>query len=174
MAIFSKISEDILCRIFAEKIRDSKEFSDWILSQTKFGARAATLLHEEQIWRRPKVKPENWWCHWWRKIPELSQERETDIFLVFEDSANGERFALHIENKQDAKFSPGQAEDYEPRARWMMKMPRYLNYSDFQTVLIAPKMLKESDQRASLFHCFISYEDIGCYVPEFIRVTGVP
>jgi hypothetical protein len=164
-----KNSEDVLCRLFAEKMRNSREFSDWVLSQTKFRGRTAKLLYEEQISIRPKVKPENWWRHWWRKIPDLKQERETDIFLVFEDSERGERFAFHIENKQDAKFWPRQAEDYEPRARWMMGMPRYLSYTDFQTILVAPKSLKERDQRATHFHCFISYEDVSQFIPEFSR-----
>jgi hypothetical protein len=53
----------------------------------------------------------------------------------------------------------------------MMRMPRYLNYTDFQTILIAPKLLKETDQRASLFHCFISYEDISYHISEFQRTT---
>jgi hypothetical protein len=173
MATSTKLNEDALCRILAERMRESTQFRDWILSQTKFRGRAARLLHEEQVLSRPKVKPENWWRHWWRKIPDLSRERETDIFLVFEDSANGDRFALHIENKQDAKFTPGQAEDYEPRARWMMRTPRYLSYTDFQTVLIAPKKLREKDPRASLFHCFVSYEDISHHIPEFERTMVI-
>jgi hypothetical protein len=90
-----KHSEDALCRLFANRMRDSQDFCGWVLGQTKFKARTARLLHEEQIWRRPNVKPENWWRHWWRKIPELSQERETDIFLAFEDGADGSRFGLH-------------------------------------------------------------------------------
>ena len=118
------------------------------------------------------MKPENWWRHWWRKIPELSQERETDIFLVFEDGVDGSRFALHIENKQDVKFALGQAEDYETRARWMMATPRYLSYTDFQTMLIAPKSFRaQNRQAADLFHCFISYENIGRFIPEFARLT---
>lgn len=165
-------SEDALCRIFANRVRDSLEFSNWILGYTKFRGRSVTLLHQEQASIRPKVKPENWWRHWWRKIPELSQERETDIFLVFEDGSDKSRFALHIENKQDAAFWPGQAEDYEPRARWMMGVPRYLNYRDFQTMLIAPKSIQERNpQKVALFHCFISYEDISCFIPEFARTA---
>ena len=167
-----KYSEDVLCRIFAEKVRDSHDFCRWVLGHTKFHDRTATLLYEEQVWRRPKVKPENWWRHWWRKIPELNQERETDIFLVFEGNMDCSRFALHIENKQDAKFAPGQAEDYEPRARWMMGMPRYLNYSDFQTMLIAPASFRQQDPKNStIFDCFISYEEISHFVPEFSRVA---
>lgn len=164
-----KHSEDALCRLFANQIRDSQEFRAWVLAKTKFRGRAARLLHDEQIQNRPTVKAENWWRHWWRKIPELSQERETDIFLVFEDNADSSRFALHIENKQDAKFAPGQAEDYESRARWMMGMPRYLNYADFQTMLIAPNAFRvQNPQKAGLFHCFISYEEIGRFIPEFV------
>jgi len=167
-----KPNEDALCRLFANMMRNSQDFRAWVLSQTKFEGRSARLLAEEQASSRPKVNPENWWRHWWRKIPELDQERESDIFFVFEDEVDGGRFALHIENKQDAKFLPGQAEDYESRARWMMRMPRYLNYSDFQTMLIAPQSYRERNQQAAgRFHCFISYEDIGRFIPEFAPVA---
>jgi len=167
-----KQSEDALCRLFANRMRDSQDFCNWVLGQTKFRGRAARLLYEEQTRIRAKVKPENWWRHWWRKIPELSQERETDIFLVFEDGEDRSRFALHIENKQDAKFSPGQAEAYEPRARWMIGVERYLNYTDYQTMLIAPKAFRgQNRQEASLFQCFVSYEDIARFIPDFLPTT---
>jgi hypothetical protein len=168
----AELCEDMLCRIFAERVLSSADFCDWVLSHTKFGGCKAKLLYEEQIAIRPKVKAENWWRHWWRKIPDLKRERETDIFLVFQACEGGDRFALHIENKQNAKFRPGQAEDYEPRARWMMRTPHYLNYSDFETILIAPMALRERDARALLFHSFISYEDISRFIPEF-RWQGI-
>jgi hypothetical protein len=126
------------------------------------------LLADEQVAARPKVKPENWWRHWWCRLPELDRERETDIFLVFENCDDRSRFALHVENKQDAKFSVDQAEDYEHRARWMMATPRYLNYTDFQTMLISPSSVAARWQRAAEhFHCCLSYEDIGQFIPEF-------
>jgi hypothetical protein len=54
----------------------------------------------------------------------------------------------------------------------MMGMERYLNYTDFQTVLIAPNSFRAQNQKKSdLFHCFISYEDIGRFIPEFIAVA---
>jgi hypothetical protein len=165
-----KQSEDALCRLLANRVRNSVEFREWLLGWTKFHGRSVRLLDEEQKVGRPKVNSDNWWRHWWRKIPELSQERETDIFLVFEDLSDGLRFALHIENKQDAKFAPGQAEDYEPRARWMMGLPRYLNYRDFQTMLIAPASFRQmNQQKADLFHCYVSYEDIGRFIPDFLK-----
>jgi hypothetical protein len=163
-----KKSEDVLCRLFAEMVKDSPAFATWVIGHTKFDPFGVRLLHEEQMWRRPNIDPKNWWRHWWRKIPELSQERETDIFLVFEHAELKHRFALHIENKKDAKFSPGQAEDYKPRARWMMGMERYLDYADFQTMLIAPEAFKDANRNKSdLFDCYISYEETAAFIPDF-------
>lgn len=165
-----KLCEDDLCRAFAETVRQSEPFTRWLLRCTKFEAMADTalLLHDEQVGRRPKVDPTNWWRHWWCKIPHLDRARETDIFLVFQDLATGRRFALHIENKNEAKFLPGQAEDYAPRARYMMHSERYLNYSDYATVLIAPASVNAANpQSAGLFDSYVSYEAIANFVPAF-------
>jgi len=100
------LNEDLLCRAFAEKIRRSAEFLAWVLNRTKFSEHrlSARLLYEEQVRSRPSVLPENWWRHWWCKIPGSGKEGETDIFLVFEVHETKKRFALHIENKKDSEF----------------------------------------------------------------------
>jgi hypothetical protein len=165
-----KLTEDNLCRAFADKARTSPEFTSWLLGQTKFAESRsqARLLHEEQVWRRPHVSAERWWRHWWCNIPALSEQRETDIFLVFEVTGSSKRFALHIENKQGGRFRPGQAEAYEPRARFMMNTERSLNYTDFQTVMIAPLAFRANNRaKSDVFGCYIPYEDVATFIPEF-------
>ena len=50
-------TEDELCRVFAEKVKGSNEFAEWILSKTKFKSRTSCsrLIHEKQVSSRPAV-----------------------------------------------------------------------------------------------------------------------
>jgi hypothetical protein len=160
--------ESDLDSAFARKIKESPEFVSWLLSRTKFsqyGSRVR-LLDEEQASIRPR---KFWWKHWWCTIPELTEQRETDIFVAFEIMDTGERFALHVENKlSNGTFSQGQAEAYGFRARHMMNKVRYLNYTDYQTILISPISFKNKNgTKCDLFNCHITHEDIAKFIPEF-------
>jgi hypothetical protein len=160
--------EDDLCSVFANKITSSPEFTAWVLSHTKFrefGSRAR-VLREEQASIRPR---KFWWRHWWCTIPELAEQRETDIFIVFEVIDTKQRFALHIENKKgNGAFAKGQAEAYSFRAKHMMNRTEYLNYSDFATVLLAPLAFTHNNRaKCDLFDCSLSYEDVAKFIPEF-------
>lgn len=160
-------SEDALCDAFADKLIESANFKNWLLDQTKFApfASQAKLLHEEQAMRPAK----RWWRHWWCKVPELAADSETDIFLVFQVADGGHRFALHIENKlAKSTFTNFQAEAYDFRARHMMNKPKYLSYSDFETILIAPLSFRDLYRsKSDLFDRYISHEDIARFVPAF-------
>ena len=152
---------------FAEAVRTSETFAHWLLRQTKFAALVPEtfLLHEEQRVRHPA----NWWRHWWCRVPELGRDSETDVFLVFENGVGGERFALHVENKPTTgRFTKVQPESYGPRARYMAGEPKYLNYRQWETVLIAPKafMDRYADEAAP-FDRRIAYEAIAEHVPAF-------
>lgn len=159
-------NESDLDLAFASKIEEFPEFRSWVLRRTKFRGYSSCirLLHEEQGLNRAA-----WWKHWWCKIPELGEERETDIFLVFEIIDSTKRFALHVENKKgNGIFSKGQAEGYAPKARCMMNKEKYLSYSDFETVLISPSTFRENNRgKCDLFDVFISYEDIAKFIPDF-------
>jgi len=161
-----KRTEGELDLAFANTIQTSREFRSWVLNQTKFRDLSSDviLLHEEQGKNRPV-----WWQYWWCQVPELDEQRETDIFLVFECKTSGERFSLHIENKKGSgKFLDGQPEGYEPRARFMLNTEKYLSYSDFETVLIAPSVFRENNRdKCDLFGVYISYEAIAAFIPEF-------
>jgi hypothetical protein len=130
--------EDDLNLAFASKIKESPEFASWVLSHTKFCEHGShvRLLDEEQASIRPR---KFWWKHWWCNMPEVNKEEKQTFFIVFEITDNKQRFALHIENKKgNGKFAEGQAESYEVRARHMMNQTKYLNYTDFETILISP------------------------------------
>jgi hypothetical protein len=127
------------------------------------------LLHTEQAIIRPKKHPDNWWRHWWFNYSQSDISRETDIFLVFEIVDSGKRFALLIGNKKgNGRFKPGQAEAYKPRGASRLNDRSYLNYSDFETVLIAPTSVRLRErEKLNLFGRYIAFEDIAAFVPEF-------
>jgi hypothetical protein len=93
--------------------------------------------------------------------------RETDIFVVFE-SVNKERFALHIENKlHKSSFTHGQAAAYGVRAKCWERQKRFLEYSESQTVLLAPTSFFARNPDAALFDVFIPHEEIIARCPAF-------
>jgi len=96
-------------------------------------------------------------------------ESETDIFIVFEIEPSKERFALHIEAKMDARgFEPMQEHNYALRARHMMNNAKYLNYTSFETVLLAPAAYRDRElDRCSVFDRFIAFEDAARFIPDF-------
>jgi hypothetical protein len=165
-----KLTEDDLCELFAERVKDSPEFAAWLLRRTKFFpyARHARLLHEEQMSIRPRKR---WWRHWWCEAPGLAKSgRETDIFMVFEvERPSPFRFALHIENKLDnGRFTDGQAQDYAVRANAMTNEADYLDHADFATILLAPeKFVERFPKECGLFDAFVSYDDVAQMIPEF-------
>ena len=162
------IKESELDLAFATAIRENEDFRFWVLSKTKFRATHARLMAEEQAAARRTAK--HWWKHWWCKVPELGRDSETDIFMVFEIAETRRRFAIHVENKTlGGSFTEQQPESYDFRARHMMKQHRSVfGYTDFDTLLIAPLGFKEkNDEACRAFGCYIAYEDIAPYVPEF-------
>ena len=163
-----KLSEDQLCEIFADGVRDSSELRFWLLRKTKFARHAdeCRLLDEEQMSVRPRKR---WWRHWWCHVHELAKDRETDIFMVFEVKSPFKRFAFHVENKlANSKFEEGQAEAYKPRGRQMLNQPAYLSHSDFQTVLLAPQNFRDRNtEKADLFDVFIAYEDVAKFLSAY-------
>jgi len=147
--------------------KNDPAFVHWFLSKTKFADRGATYF-----WSRAD--------HPWGTIDYIStnpetgiaetsrKECETDVLLVLH-TQDKEAIALHIENKiGSGKFTALQPKLYAPRAEQWKDNPKYKSYKDFQTVLIAPTMLRERNQsQADLFDCFIAHEEIARYIPLF-------
>lgn len=88
--------------------------------------------------------------------------------MVFDDD-QGNRFALHIENKPNwGKFLAGQAEAYAPRALQMANQPKFLSYSESTTILICPESFQKSNSTAcGHFEAVITFEEVGRYVKAF-------
>lgn len=164
------LSEDDLCRAFAERVANSQDFKNWILFQTKFASQRFTsrLLKQEQALARPRVLPDRWWRHWFWRIPELGKEHETDVLLLFADDAEGRRFVLHVELKLGSKLSAGQAASYAPRARHVMEHERRLTHHDFANVYVAPaRTILASGADAEVFDAVISLEAIAVVIEDF-------
>lgn len=160
--------EDKLNDLFANKVMHSPEFRAWLLARTKFANLSGhvRILDESEYMIRPR---RFWWRHWWcAGIPNCG-EKETDVFLVFEDITDKKRFALHVENKmRNGKFTFLQAECYAARGKHMMNRREFLRYSDFETMLIAPLGFKNQySEPAALFDRYISYEEIAPFIAEF-------
>jgi hypothetical protein len=150
------------------QFKSSPEFTKWFLSKTKFANKNATYY-----WSRSD--------HPWGKVPldiknpetgeneQIIRESETDILVVFE-TENKDRFALHIENKlSNGHFTTYQPELYSERAKLWRKNPKYKNYTDFETVLIAPNAFYERclNKGAKEFNQYISHEEISRFIPSF-------
>ena len=161
-----RIAEVDLDHALAEGILVSDVLRQLILAGGRFRrfSADAILLSEEQAAAR---RAKHWWKHWWTRLPDGS-ESETDIFLVFE-SAEETRFAIHIENKPPAGvLTLKQAADYRRRAAFKANDMRWLNYSDFEAILLAPQSFLDANQdAASQFDRQLSYEAVAPLVPLF-------
>jgi hypothetical protein len=166
MACAMTIREVELDHAFAEAVEADKAFQRWVVAGGRFSrfADEAVLLIEEQ--RTARASAKHWWKHWWCRLPDGS-ESETDVFLVFE--VERLRFALHIENKPPhGKLGMRQAADYRRRAAFMANEERWLNYADFETLLLAPAaFLAANPACASQFDRTLAYEEVGRFVPKF-------
>ena len=165
------IKEVDLDHAFAEGLATDKHFQTWLLSGGRFARHAgkARLLVEEQANAR---KAKHWWKHWWCRLPDGS-ENETDIFRVFE--AEGRRFALHIEDKPPhGKLELRQAVDYRRRAAFKSNSAGWLNYSDFEVLLLAPaEFIERHSDCAAQFDRAISYEEVAQFVSLFAASLGL-
>ena len=161
----TRIAEVELDHAFAEAIEQNPDFQRFLILGGRFArhANTARLLNKEQAAARRAM---HWWKHWWCKLPDGS-EWETDIFLVFE--IDGQRFAFHIEDKPfDGLLRLEQAAAYRRRAAFKSNDAKWLNYSDFETILLAPSsFLKRYTEAARQFDRLLSYEDIAPYAPLF-------
>ena len=165
-------TEKQLDKALENAFRRSQQFCDWFLSNTKFAAQPARYF-----WSRSD--------HPWGRIPVpvtdsdsggtglTISESETDVLVVFEANS-GSRFALHIENKlANGHFTSNQSELYVHRAKHWLGDAKYQSYTDFETVLVAPKVFFERNRDdAQKFDRFVSHEEIAKHVPLFSQSCG--
>lgn len=161
-----RISEGNLDEAFADGLSEQPDFLKWVLGGGRFSryASGASLLREEQRAARPRAN--RWWKHWWCRLPDGS-ESETDIFVVLESS--GTRFALHVENKPaDGTLSMRQAADYRRRAAFKSNDSAWLDYTDFETLLICPvEFARRNADCVAQFDRLLTYEAIAQHLPLF-------
>lgn len=161
------LTEGQLDQAFADGLCQSIEMQNWLLEGGRFKRFSghARLLVDEQVKARGK-SVKNWARFWWSKLPDGS-ESETDLFLVFE--AGSFRFAIHIENKPPhGTLRFDQASAYRRRAAFKANDAQWLNYVDFETVLLAPESFIEANwEPATQFDRVISYESVAAFVPSF-------
>lgn len=160
------IREVDLDHAFADALEAEAQFRQWLLLGGRFEHLAddAVLLIDAQ--RTARSSARHRWKHWWCRLGDAS-ESETDIFLVFE--ACGRRFSLHVENKPShGTLGLRQAADYRRRAVFMANKDRYLNYSDFETIILAPEeFLKRHPDCVAQFDRSLTYEQVARFAPLF-------
>lgn len=161
------VTEKQLDLALAEKLEQLPEFLQWLLARTKFGSREATFerCRTDNPWGKhpfiEEIRETN------RTLASV-RESETDLLLLLK-AADGETLAVHIENKLDTgRFTKDQAEMYEQRAKHWIGNPKYGGYTDFDTMLIAPKAFLELHRdQTQRFGCFVSHEGIALHIPIF-------
>jgi hypothetical protein len=117
------------------------------------------------------LEADNWKCVWsradspWTTVINedgKSSQGETDVLIVFANP-DGDRMALHIENKRPGgKFVAGQAAQYPLRAAKLSSKAKYGSYSQWRTVLVAPKRLvDEHPTDVAHFDASVPYEEVA-------------
>lgn len=159
---------------FADALVASADFRRWVLSQTKFAARAegARLLHEEMLKARSRNVKSWWRSHFSEKCTcPGCHGQETDMLAIFEDEG-GERFALHVEVKHPGdhfKEKGDQAEAYPMRARcWAAKPPaKVLPHSDATTMLLcSASRLCDYEHHLGHFGSVLTFETVAGQFPR--------
>ncbi len=162
-----KFTEKELDTVLNNALATNTDFLKWFLEQTKFKSECYKYLWSRSDHPWGTINFERFDTLTSRVVFEKRQS-ETDILVVLEDQGGG-KVALHIENKlSDGHFTEYQAEMYSQRATQWMNKDKYKNYTDFQTILVAPLFFYKCNiGKAKLFDCCISHEDISEHLSEF-------
>ena len=160
-------SEKALDHELALVLRDNANFQQWFLGKTRFANRPSkcVLSRSDHPWTTVTIEVRNAITG---EPESIQRQGETDILVVFEDDS-GKRFALHIENKlAGGKFTNHQPEGYPKRAEKWVGREEYGNYTEWETILVAPVAFKERvSGQAANFGVYISHEEIAEYIPSF-------
>lgn len=153
-----------LDEIFASRLVESHEFRSWFLSRTKF-SRLWPLARLLQVEQQEAQGADPWWRNW-RADGESAVA--TSMLFIFEVEQTKLRFALHVEGAMSADgLAASEQGSYRTTAQAMMNQERYLNYMDFETVLLAPQALIVGDARTLNFDRRIPFETVAGFVPQF-------
>ncbi|HEY8161260.1 MAG TPA: hypothetical protein VIF34_03190 [Methylocystis sp.] len=163
----NSFSNHVLDEILASTLVESHEFRSWFLSRTKFARLwpLTRLLHAEQ---QEIQGPDPWWRNW---RSESTGRIGTKMLFIFEVEQTKLRFALHVESaRQGDELAAAEKGSYRAIALAMMNQECFLNYMDFETVLIAPQALIVNDARTLNFDRRIPFETIAGFLPQFGQV----
>jgi len=167
------LTEAELDDALARALLNEPSTAAWFLSRTKFASEVASceFCRCNNPWSRVRLEVPNALTG---ELEPLMKDCETDVLAVFATS-DRRRLALHIENKlAGGSFTPNQPELYEARKSQWKRRRKLGEYTDACTVLIAPREFYEKhSDRAAIFDCYISHEDISKYVPEFGAPTTI-
>jgi hypothetical protein len=158
----------------ARALADDSNFSNWVLSKSKFAEVAnARLLKREMMLQRQNPTAEWGRFHFFMGCNNLccSGGRETDIFAVFE-AENNRRFAMHFEVKQPKdRFDPARKQEqrYALRAQcWVGKAPpKVLKHQDASLgIFFSEANRKKFEPVLSFFPTQIAFEEIERKFPH--------
>ncbi len=153
-----------LDEIFAAKLVESHEFRSWFLSRTKF-ARLWPLARLLQAEQQEAQGNEPWWRNW---RSEATGRLATKMLFIFEVEQTKLRFALHVESAlRGDELNASEKGSYRTLAQAMMNQECFLNYMDYETVLLAPQALIVGDARTLNFDRRIPFETVSGFVPQF-------
>lgn len=157
----------------ASAFESNAAFANWFIGRTPFAKSGA-----EYRWAR--------FDNPWSRVTftllcadsgsEVSYEKdcETDVLVVYE-APDGERLALHIENKlAGGSFTPNQPKMYQERKEQWKGRKRLGNYAKAVCVLVAPLAFRNRNRLESeKFDVYVSHEEIAKFVPQFSYVEAI-
>jgi hypothetical protein len=147
MAVERKYERDVDL-LLAEEFAINTEFAAAFLGLTKFAGRHAVV---DEFW-----------------VSKSSNLGESDLIVVLK-GADGDRFALLIEDKVDAPLQPDQAERYRLRADRDLAAGAY---SDYEVMLCAPQHYIDSRSDLGGFDRLISLERIAAMLHQDGTLRG--
>ena len=146
----NKQSEKFLDEALIYQLRNDEGFASWLLDQTKFRGRSASLE----------------FCEHSRHEDPLG---ETDVLVIYQDNSGLGRLALHIENKMiGGRFMPNQLERYHKRAKLWQSTERYGTYADYEVILLLPQMVADRNPTALIHGRLLLHEVVGQKIPCFL------
>jgi hypothetical protein len=123
--------------LLAEEFSVNPEFAKWFLSRTKQQFDDTATVYGVSV-------------------SKTDFTGESDLVVVFEIADGGSRFALHIEDKIDARFQPEQLARYRLRAEGAQT-----DYSAYEIILCCPQRYVTENSECAKFDVVVTYEEMS-------------
>jgi hypothetical protein len=141
MSVERKYERDVDL-LLAEEFSVSPKFANWFLGKTS-GFRNADARVLDVYVSRSDITG------------------ESDLVVVYQQSGNDERFALHIEDKIVAPLQADQERRYRLRGEAGIKRGEYAR---FEVVLCSPQNYMEVHPEVAAFDARVTYEEIATFL----------